>query len=60
MDPVTQAHANYLTAKNALVTAVISKDKDGIKTAYIARKRAMAEKISLTQQANAKNKDLLE
>ena len=63
MDPHTQARADYITAKNALITAVMSNDSAAVKEAYVARKRAMASRITLAHQAKAekqKNKDLLE
>lgn len=48
-----QAKAHYSTARNALITAVMNKDVDGIKTAYADRKRAMAARITLVHQAKA-------
>ena len=53
MDPHAQAKADYITAKNALITAVMSNDSAAVKEAYVARKRAMASRITLAHQAKA-------
>ena len=53
MDAHKQARADYITAKNALITAVLKGDKAATKEAYVARKRAMATRITLAHQAKA-------
>lgn len=53
MDAHAQARSDYITAKNALITAVLKGDKVAVKEAYVARKRAMAARVTLTHQAKA-------
>lgn len=48
-----KAKADYATARNALITAVMYKDVEGMKAAYADRKRAMAARITLVHQAKA-------
>ena len=53
MDPHAQARADYITAKNALITAVMTNDSVAVKEAYVARKRAMAARVTLAHQEKA-------
>jgi len=48
-----KAKADYATARNALISAVMNKDIDGMKAAYADRKRAMAARITIVHQAKA-------
>ena len=53
MEAHVQAKAVYNTAKNALITAVLTGDKAAVKEAYVARKRAMASRVTLVHQEKA-------
>jgi len=53
MDAHAQAKTEYITAKNELIRAVMVNDSGAVKDAYIARKRAMAARITLVHQEKA-------
>ena len=48
-----QAKADYATARNTLITAFMKKDVEGIKAAFVDRKRAMAARVTVVHQARA-------